>query len=227
MASAQGTSFDRGTLFLLSLSFAAGATDVLSFLGFGGVFTSAMTGNTALLAMAIGRGDVRAATHSLTALGGFVLGAFMGEFLVPPGEQAVARGTVGRLLMIELAAIAACAALWTATERAPGATLYPVILLSAIGMGVQAVAARLANSAGINTIVFTSVLIRIITTLADRLMARPRSSAAPIAPHLECFAAYALGGLLAGVLSLADASLLAWLPALAVIAALAALGRPG
>ena len=227
MASAQGNSFDRGTLFLLSLSFAAGATDVLSFLDFGGVFTSAMTGNTALLAMAVGRGDVLAATHSLAALFGFVLGAFMGEVLVPPNEQALPRGTIRRLLMVELAAIAACAALWTATGHATDATLYPVILLSAIGMGVQGVAARLANSAAINTIVFTSVLIHIVTAITDRLMARPRSSAVPIAPHLECFAAYALGGLLAGVLSLVDASLLAWLPVLAVIAALAALGRSG
>ena len=227
MASSHGNSFDRGSLFLLCLSFAAGATDVLSFLGFGGVFTSAMTGNTALLVIAIGRGHALAAAHSLTALFGFVLGALMGQVLVPPDERAATREAVRRLLIVELGAVTACAALWTATERTADAVLYPVILLSAIGMGVQGVAARLANSAAINTIVFTSVLIRIVTALADRLMARPQSRAAPIAPHLECFAAYALGGLLAGVLSLADATALAWLPVLAVIAAFAALGRPG
>ena len=224
MADAAGTSLHRGTLLLLSLSFAAGATDVLSFLDFGGVFTSAMTGNTALLALAIGRGQVLAAAHSLTALFGFVVGALIGEALASSGERSLSPASVRRLLIVELAAIAACAALWTAVARAADAMLYPVILLSAIGMGVQGVAGRLANSVAINTVVFTSVLIRIVTALADRLMPRPRPRAAPsIAPHLEAFAAYGLGGLLAGVLSLTGTTLLPWLPVIAVIAALASL----
>jgi uncharacterized membrane protein YoaK (UPF0700 family) len=44
-----------GRLGLASLSFASGCTDVLTFLKLGNVFTSAMTGNTALLAIELGR----------------------------------------------------------------------------------------------------------------------------------------------------------------------------
>jgi Protein of unknown function (DUF1275) len=43
---------------LASLSLASGCIDVLSFLKPGDVFTSAMTGNAALLAIAIGQGSV-------------------------------------------------------------------------------------------------------------------------------------------------------------------------
>ena len=45
-------------LSLVFLSLASGCTDVLSFLKLGNVFTSAMTGNTALLAIALGQGQV-------------------------------------------------------------------------------------------------------------------------------------------------------------------------
>jgi hypothetical protein len=43
---------------LASLSLASGCTDVLSFLKLGNLFTSAMTGNSALLAVAIGGGQL-------------------------------------------------------------------------------------------------------------------------------------------------------------------------
>ena len=51
---------------LASLSLASGCTDVLSFLKLGNLFTSTMTGNTALLAVAIGGGQLFAALRSLT-----------------------------------------------------------------------------------------------------------------------------------------------------------------
>jgi uncharacterized membrane protein YoaK (UPF0700 family) len=52
-----------------ALSLASGCTDVLSFLKLGDLFTSAMTGNIALLAISIGRGGVLAASqHLVTAI---------------------------------------------------------------------------------------------------------------------------------------------------------------
>ena len=62
------------SLSLAGLSLAAGCTDVLSFLKLGDLFTSAMTGNTALLAIAIGRGQWHAASRTFAALLGFTLG---------------------------------------------------------------------------------------------------------------------------------------------------------
>ena len=54
---------------LACLSLASGCTDVMTFLNLGDVFTSAMTGNTALLAIAIGRGQLLAASRSQAARG--------------------------------------------------------------------------------------------------------------------------------------------------------------
>jgi uncharacterized membrane protein YoaK (UPF0700 family) len=219
---------DRGVgnaaLVLACLSFASGCTDVLSFLEFGDVFTSAMTGNTALLAVALGSGHMLGASHSLTALLGFALGAMLAAALNgrrrdPPD----ARRRLGRLLAIETACLAGCATLWIASRAAIGGNgPLIVILLSAIGMGIQGVAARIVNAAGISTVVFTSVLIRIVTALTEAL-ARRADAAAPLREvrgHLGSFAAYALGGLLAGMLVTRYVELAVWLPMVAVLLAL-------
>jgi uncharacterized membrane protein YoaK (UPF0700 family) len=175
---------------------------VLSFLELGNLFTSAMTGNTALLAVAIGGGQLLATSRALTALVGFGLGVALATAIeavwpVPPDPR---RG-LSRLLLVELFFLVGCAALWSASPKPIlGGDLYTVILLSALSMGIQAVGARIINASGINTIVFTSVLVRIVTSSMNAL-ARPASGSAPlasIAPHLRAFAAYGCGALLAG-----------------------------
>lgn len=45
-------------LLLLGLTWSAGFLDAISFLGLGNVFTANMTGNTILLGIALGRGDL-------------------------------------------------------------------------------------------------------------------------------------------------------------------------
>jgi uncharacterized membrane protein YoaK (UPF0700 family) len=194
---------------------------VLSFLQFGEVFTSGMTGNTALLAIAIARGHILAAAHSLTALVGFIIGAVLAESFMDRRQEATAsRRTVNRLLALEIACLAACATLWTLSRGAAGGTLYLVIMLSAIGMGIQGVAARIVDVTGINTIVFTSVLMRIVTFLTEAARrGRDAPARAPLRSYLGAFAAYALGGLLGAVLSLHAADALAWVPPLVVLAA--------
>jgi hypothetical protein len=47
------------------LGFASGSMDALAFFNLGEVFPSAMTGNTALLGLALGQGDVIAASRPL------------------------------------------------------------------------------------------------------------------------------------------------------------------
>src|SRR6266700_1625349 len=63
---------------LAALAMASGVTDVTTFLSLGDVFTSAMTGNTALLGIALSQSQIVSATHSLSALLGFALGAALG-----------------------------------------------------------------------------------------------------------------------------------------------------
>ena len=55
-------------------SFAAGSMDAIGFLTLGNVFTSAMSGNAILLGLALGQGRISAATHSLAAFVGYVVG---------------------------------------------------------------------------------------------------------------------------------------------------------
>jgi uncharacterized membrane protein YoaK (UPF0700 family) len=215
---------DCDNLGLASLSRSAGCTDVLSFLELGGLFTSAMIGNTALLAVAIGRGQLYAASLSLTALLGFGLGAALATaiqaaWLVPPD----ARRGLSRLLLVELVSLVGCAVLWSASPKPiQGGDLYTVILLLALSMGIQAVGSRSINASGINTIVFTSVLVRIVTSVTDALVRRASGSAllAGIGPYLGAFAAYGCGALLAGTLVAQHLEAMIWVSVAAVVLAL-------
>src|SRR5258708_2685846 len=67
---------------LLVLTWAAGSVDAISYLGLGHVFTAMMTGNTVLLGLAIGQGQVLAALRSVIALAGVCLGAAVRAFIV-------------------------------------------------------------------------------------------------------------------------------------------------
>ncbi len=213
---------DGRGLTLASLSFASGSTDVLSFVVFGNVFTSAMTGNTALLAIAVARGHLLPAPHSLMALLGFALGTVLAAALRPRDKRHQAQQGLTRLLLLEIAGLGGCAALWTLSRQpSDESALLAAILLSALGMGVQGVAGRSINAKGVSTIVFTSVLITIVTSLSDTLTGRARlSRSGGLGIHLGSFGAYVAGGLLAAVLVTPQAEMLAWLPVAAVMVAL-------
>jgi uncharacterized membrane protein YoaK (UPF0700 family) len=62
------------SLIAVVLTFASGATDVISYTRLGNVFTSVMTGNIVLLGLAVARGSVTLATHTLVSIGGYILG---------------------------------------------------------------------------------------------------------------------------------------------------------
>src|ERR1700732_4446002 len=72
-------------LALTALALGSGVTDVATFLTLGAVFTSAMTGNTALLGIAISHGDILAGAHSVSALLGFTFGAALATAIVAMG----------------------------------------------------------------------------------------------------------------------------------------------
>ena len=207
---------------LAALSVGSGCIDVLSFLGLGEVFTSAMTGNTALLAIAIGHGSLLAATRSLCSLIGFTLGVLLAALLQAPGE--VHGRALRRLLLIELAFLASCALLWNGSgDPVHGLALYVVIALASLSMGIQAVGARGINSSGISTIVFTTGLIHIVMNATRKLTGRgappPRHEGHG---HLIAFGAYGCGAVLAAVFFARHLEVMIWVPVAAVIAALGA-----
>jgi len=223
MISAEGRSIGRPAMVLACLSLASGCTDVLTFLKLGEVFTSAMTGNTALLGIALSHGRMLAASRSLTALFGFMAGAALAAIvynLARAEPKAALR--LRRLLLLELICLGGCTALWSSSGDpiAPG-SLYAIISLSAFSMGIQGIAAQRISSSGISTIVFTSALIRIVTSVTGNLMhlAGAAESRVGTKGHLATFASYACGATLTGLLVSRAMGILIWIPALAVLLA--------
>jgi uncharacterized membrane protein YoaK (UPF0700 family) len=69
------------------LALTAGATDAVTFLGLGGVFSSVMTANMVLLGLSVGHQNGPRALHAAVALAGYILGALAASrFTGPPSE---------------------------------------------------------------------------------------------------------------------------------------------
>lgn len=218
-ATGRGTK-DLGTAFLAA---ASGGSDVIAFLMLGHVFASAMTGNTALLGIALSRGDLAGALLPITALTSFVLGAVVGSVIYNPNATARRRhATLRGLVGLEVACLAGFALIWQIVGHpADGFAQYALIMTSAFAMGVQGIAAKIINAPGVNTIVFTSTLVAIVLSLTEFLLGRRDSPEVRAATwrQIEAFLAYALGAVIAGLLYWADFGLLVWVPMAAAIMA--------
>lgn len=210
---------------LLFLSCASGCTDVMAFMKLGEVFTSGMTGNVALLAIAISKGHMLTAVHSLLAFAGFIFGTAMTAALYDPDPANLRRlPHVRPLFWLEIGCLAGFALLWHAADgpAEEGVAVNMLILLSAIGMGIQAVTARNIGPSGISTIVFTSTLINIVIFFTHALLHRDAISQPTPNPRHQVgtFAAYAIGAMLSGILIWHGLSLFVWLPLVCVVLAL-------
>lgn len=200
---------------LVLLGFASGSADVIAFLLLGHVFASAMTGNTALLGIALSDGNLVAASQPLTALFGFAAGVALAAFI---GNRDV-RTLVG----FEITCLALFAMLWQLGPHSAGEPAqYVLILLCSVAMGVQGIVARRIEAPGVNTIVFTTTLVTIVSSLVEIVTRRAVDPALGSKTRLQvaAFAAYGAGAILAGLLHWTDFALLAWLPMAAVVAML-------
>ncbi|MCE5361313.1 MAG: DUF1275 domain-containing protein [Acidithiobacillus sp.] len=196
--------FLRADLRIQLLSAIAACADVTAFLQFHDVFTSAMTGNLALLGLALGRGHLALASHSLLALLGFIVGTMLASLL---GERHFWRQE--RILFLELAGLLAFAAAWWCWGfPADGLRLDLLILLAASAMGVQSVLARRVNVAGVPSVVFTNTLTSICIGLSQAFRKREKPNWVTM-QQVAALLAYALGAVLVTVL-------LGWQPAIAV-----------
>lgn len=74
-------------IILLVLCVTAGIVDVIGYLSLGHIFTANMTGNIVLLGLAIGNSLETTVFHSLTALGGFIIGVVGAAILVGNKEK--------------------------------------------------------------------------------------------------------------------------------------------
>jgi uncharacterized membrane protein YoaK (UPF0700 family) len=207
---------DRGIALGL-LSFAAGSMDAIAFLTLGDVFTSAMSGNTILLGLALGQGRMSAASHALAAFVGYVVGVAGAALPL----RTPSRG-IERTLVLEALFLAAFAGLWTARGGPVSPPeVYVLIILSAIAMGLQGAVGRAIRIPGIPTIVITSTLTAIVGTFAERVLARDRPAlAAPTRQQIGTFLIYLASAVVTGFAVSRWLAVLPFVP-LAVMLALA------
>jgi uncharacterized membrane protein YoaK (UPF0700 family) len=205
----------RDNTTLLLLAFASATTDIFAFLGLGRVFTSAMTGNAALLGVSLGQGRLAAASRAVAALLGFLVGAIGATLL----GHLRWTGAVKAALGFEVLCLALFAVIWLSLGERQEAS-YPLIVLSAIGMGAQSVGARRINLPALPTVVFTTTLTSICISVTEALLRRQPIPADAIR-QMATFLAYLIGAVLAGVLGAESLASIALLPLVAVTIALA------
>ena len=203
------------------MAIAAGGSDALAYLTLGHVFTSAMTGNTVLLCIAVGQGQFVAAMQSFTAFLAFVAGAALAAaFSRRPVPNEHVPAHLSPLFLLEIALLAAFVAVWFATGRTSETARYGLIVLSAIAMGTQGVIARHINVPQVNTIVFTTTIISVVASCTRALLA---ASAVPFDTkrQIGILLVYAAGAVLMAVLIAHANAIYVWLPLIAVIGAFA------
>lgn len=216
MAGSSGMNEERRrSIALALLSFAAGSTDAMAFLTLGDVFTSAMSGNTILLGLALGQGRMSAVSHSLAAFVGYVAGAAGGALPLRTANHGIER-----TLFVETLFLAASAGLWTVRGGPANATVvHGLIILSAVAMGLQGAVGRAIRIAGIPTIVITSTLTAIVGTLAETMLARDRPIVAvPTRLQLETFVVYLASAVAVGFAVSPVPAALPFVPLTAVLA---------
>lgn len=205
---------------ILLLCLASGGIDALSFLALG-VFTSAMTGNTALLGIALGESSLADASRAALAFGAFATGVAL-TAIAP-------RARPRRWLAAEAALLAGFAILWPLQVHAihPAKALAPaslpgLIVLAGVAMGVQSATARRLGAAGVNTVVFTTTMTEAVGALtAAALGHAPRRIEPRTWRQIFAFIAYLAG---AGGLAALGLRIVALAPVPALVAvALAAL----
>jgi uncharacterized membrane protein YoaK (UPF0700 family) len=207
---------------LALLAFASGSTDVMAFLLLGSIFTSAMTGNMALLAIAVGQGRFVSALLSLLALLGFVFGVALATAIYDP-RMHPARLVLRPLFVLEIACLGGFAATWYFVDRSMQSLgLDALILLSATAMGIQGVIARHFNAPGINTIVFTSTLVSIVMSVTGAIAKPDLYPPVRISTirQIGIFLVYGFGGFVAAFIAWHRIGIIQWIPFLAVTCAI-------
>jgi len=192
--------------------FTAGLVDVLSFAKLGAIFTSAMTGNLALLGFYAATGAVHSAIKSLSALAGFIVGCAVGTM---QSRRATDRSAVRRILGLETLIIVVCAiGSMQSSLSASNDFMQVEILLLAFAMGLQSiVGARLKQT----NVVFTTTLIKIVAAAIGST--REQSSAGERQRDTAVVVAYLIGALTAGVTITTHFTAALMIPVLAIGAA--------
>ena len=150
---------------LLLLTVASGVVDAVSYLRFGHVFVSNMTGNVVFLGFSAAGAHGLSPSRSVVALACFLLGSFFVGRAVSP-----LRGHAPRLLLACVVCEVVLAAAVLAVTAAAGvndATIWTAIVLLSLGMGAQNAVARKVAIPDLTTTVVTLTLTGIASELLE------------------------------------------------------------
>lgn len=191
----------RRRVTVLLFTWAAGSVDAITYLR-AHVFTANMTGNSVLLALAIGQGLGGAVGKSVVALVAFILGVLLGAVLAGTGGDRVRTFTaVRREVFVEAAVLVGfVVACLQPTPTSFQSTVILVIGTSGVAMGMQSAAVKRLSIPGIATTYITgtitslfSGLVSIWFTREARQARHAAEIAAGHAPHSSASMRHALG----------------------------------
>ncbi len=186
------------------LALVGGALDAYTFVGHGGVFANAQTGNVVLLGVAVARGQWTQALRHLPAILAFVLGVVVAETLKRPGVAAFVRWPARAALALEIVVLAAVALMPVDT---PDLVVTVVIAFVA---SVQVSTFRKLVDTAYNTTMTTGNLRTAIQSACTAVVDRDREAARrarQLALVITAFLAGALGG---GLLTATGGVLALW-----------------
>ncbi|MEO8854283.1 MAG: YoaK family protein [Ginsengibacter sp.] len=145
-------------IMLVLMASVAGSIDVMSYFKLGHVFTANMTGNTILLGLSVGQGNIASALHQLTALAGFFSGAFLGAYIVQNSRKGWSH-YITISIAIETFIIMILVFTWfTGPDIQNNYVLFTSIALSSIAMGIQSATIRHLNIPGVVTTFMTGTI---------------------------------------------------------------------
>jgi uncharacterized membrane protein YoaK (UPF0700 family) len=165
------------TLIAVVLTFASGATDVISFTHLGSVFTSVMTGNVVLLGLAVAHASVSLATHTTTSIAGYITGVAASTWIArgvraSPAEtfdDSRASGLPPHVilaLVAELTLITGFAAGWEISGANPaGWAQFGLLATVAAAIGMQSCTVNRMNLSDVGTTYLTGTLTTLVASL--------------------------------------------------------------
>jgi len=171
------TQTGRRDALVVLLTAAAGATNVLSLTGLGGVPASIMTANLVLVGLSVTHHEGALGWHAGAALAGFVVAVFLTSRLIRAQDKDAdkdaddaKRSVWPRPVTVAVAAEAipliGVAVGWGLTAGRPtGATQLTLCTAAAFAMGMQSAAVRALGVAGLSSTFFTGTLTETVRDL--------------------------------------------------------------
>lgn len=198
----------------IALAFVGGYVDAVGFVALANVFTGHVTGNTVMLAIDVAEGTwsniVRRLLAIVMFLAGIVLAAVLNAHIVRRGMRSrfAPAFAVEAILLTPL--ILSDGAFTHAAMQVPrpGWTLYALVALAAIALGLQNGTLRKLGSATVHTTYISGMVTALMEGVIDRWLPRrdgqPEGSTSPAAAAPTASAAAAARGrlvMLAGIVS--------------------------